>query len=141
MTVTLPRAAYIYDLGAQSSLGLRQELRVALDPVVPSFFALSATLLPAPTLSLQRAARRGKHVSVRLGLAGSSPAAFHVLHLEVTDASGTMVPDLSGNSVMRGVAAVKELPLAQNAPTGTWHVSAIDVLSGKSVSAAFTVAR
>jgi hypothetical protein len=66
---------------------------VDLDPVVPVILALAPR--PLPRLLVERVdpgvgqgIGQGTGYGVRLGLAGPSPAAVHVLHLELLDAAG-----------------------------------------------------
>jgi hypothetical protein len=76
---------------------------------------------------------------LRLGIPGKSPAARHVLRLEVIDPAGKVIPHYSGNVLFGGKAVSRALPLALNDSPGAWRIRVTDVLGGGTAEAALTV--
>lgn len=115
--------------------GLRHADRVALDldGVVPSVVVLSPEArLPGPVLE------SGEAGAVRIGLDGPSPAAVHVLRLELLDAAADGAappPDrrwvvaLPGDA---GAGGMRDWTPPAHAPRGSWTLRATDLLSGAS---------
>jgi hypothetical protein len=141
VTLTLAAPAYLYDLRRHEFLGRKQRAEFDLDPAAPALVAVSPTALPGLALSLPRRARSGERVRLRLGLAGASPAAFHILHVEISDPSGRKIAAYSGNVMMRGATIVRDFSLPESAAGGEWRVSVTDALSGQAVTATLAVQR
>jgi len=77
-----------------------------------------------------RQLRRGDIGAYRVSLEGS-PAAVHVVRMDVVDPSGRRVPQYSGNLIAPRGRARMTLPLALNDPTGKWTLQVTDVLRGQ----------
>jgi hypothetical protein len=129
----------VYDIRAAKSLGRRKELSVALDPYEPALYAVSPTPIPALEVAAPARARRGESAAIGIRFAAASPASAHVLHVEVADPSGKVMPHYSGNLAAPGGVAAKLLPLAANDPPGRWTVRVRDILSGQEQAAAIEV--
>ncbi|HUZ72209.1 MAG TPA: alpha-amylase family protein [Stellaceae bacterium] len=139
IVLSLPRKAFVYDLRAQRPVFHGDRLRLRLDPFEPTLLALSPRPLPRPTLSIPAPTHPGATAVLRISFAGSSGAAFHVLHVTVMDPSGRTDRAYSGNIRMRRGGGAWRIPLALNDPVGTWRVRVTDALSGLSATAAVRV--
>ena len=128
--LTLPHASFVYDVRARRELGHTDELAFALDPIEPTILAYSDAPIPSLSISGSKRVQRGSVARLRLQFAGSETAAVHVLHVEITDPTGRVIPHYSGN-VFAGAGGIsRRLPLALNDPLGTWRIRATDTLSG-----------
>jgi hypothetical protein len=76
---------------------------------------------------------------VGLHFAAATPAANHVLHVDVVNPSGQTVDYYSGNLLAREGRAGKLIPIAVNDPVGRWQVHVKDLLTGQSQAADFEV--
>jgi hypothetical protein len=139
LRVSLPETSSVYDVRTAKSLGKLRELNVDLDPYEPVIYAVSAEPLPDLALSAPAKVARGETGRVRISFGTGTPAAMHVLHIEVTDPTGQTVRHYSGNLRAPRGHAVWEVPIAHNDATGTWHVRAHDLLSGQTKSAGIEV--
>jgi hypothetical protein len=139
INLVLPRELNVYDIRQAESLGRKTRLQVTLDPYEPALYAFS----PAPVPELQVAApgklARGTtgHASVRF--ASAAPAVVHVLHVDLQDPSGRVLPHYGGNLLAPNGLAQINLPLAQNDPAGRWTLRVRDILSGQAQTAAIEV--
>ena len=77
-------------IGSAESARRDDRASFSLDPIMPTVLALAPTLLPG--LKVERAGQ-GEAKRVRLSLAGPSPAAIHVLRLELPEGDGPASPD------------------------------------------------
>jgi hypothetical protein len=102
-------------------------------------FAISA--LPLPALRVAAPTRLARGASGRIGVsfAGASPAVTHVLHVDILDPAGKIVPHYSGNLLAPNGQAVKLLPLAYNDTPGKWEIRVKDLLSGQAHFASLEV--
>ena len=103
---------------------------MALDPYEASLFALSAEPLPELRVSAPVRAARGETALVGFTLAGT-PAAVHLLHIDVLDPAGKPVFAYSGNLRAPAGRAQRLVPFAHNDPAGRWQIRVRDVLSGQ----------
>lgn len=132
IVLTLPPGQVAYDLRRGARLPAGTALALRLTGAEPVLLALAPAALPPPTLAAPAAARLGTSASLRLGLAGHSPAAATVLRLVVTGPDGTQRPTLSGRAVLHNGRAAWTLLLPPGEAAGSWQVTATDVLSGAS---------
>jgi len=137
--LTLPEEMYVYDLRAAKALGRRREIRVTLDPYEPAILAASALPLPEMRIAAPARLERGETGQISLSFATPSPAATHLLHVDVADPSGKISPCYSGNLLAGSGRTAKLLPLAVNDPAGKWEIRVKDLLSGQSAKAAIEV--
>jgi hypothetical protein len=82
---------------------------------------------------------RGETGHVGISFDGLTPAAVHVLHVEVTDPAGRALAGYSGNLRAPRGRAVWSIPVAYNDVAGIWHVRVKDLLSGVARIAAVEV--
>jgi hypothetical protein len=113
-------------------LGKRNELNVTLDPYEPAIYAASPTPLPTLLVSAPRRIARGRTGQIGLSFAAPSPAARHVLHVDVVDPSGHVSPHYSGNVLANRGMAAKAWPVAVNDSPGAWEIRVTDLLTGQS---------
>lgn len=137
--LTLPAELYAWNIRNGESLGRQRQISVTVDPFEPSIFAFSS--VPIPQLAVSSPSRLAPGSTGHAGLSFSSttPAAMHVIHVDVIDPSGKVVPYYSGNLLAPEGRAVKALPLALNEAGGRWQLRVRDVLTGQSRSADFEV--
>jgi uncharacterized protein YfaS (alpha-2-macroglobulin family) len=98
-------------------------------------YALSPEAIPDLTLTAPARVVRGETGRARISFGAATPAAVHILHIEVTDPTGQPVRYYSGNVRAPMGHAVWELPIAHNDATGIWHLRAHDLLSGQTRTA------
>jgi hypothetical protein len=131
LRLALPETLAVYDVRAAKFLGKSRVLNVDLDPYEPMIYAVCPEALPDLTLSAPARVARGETGRARISFGPGSPAAVHILHVDVTDPAGQLVRHYSGNVRAPLGHAMWELPLAHNDATGMWHLRAHDLLSGQ----------
>ena len=129
--LTLPSESYVYDVRAAKALGKKKQLTVQLDPYDPTVLSISAVPIPTLAVSAPRRLRRGQSGQVGLSFSSSTSAATHVLHMDVVDPAGKVVPHYSGNVLAPGGRADRLLPLALNDQAGNWTIRVKDQLTGQ----------
>lgn len=139
LKVQLPGELEVYDVRGGRHLGRVSQLSVSLDPYEPVVYAVSGTKLPLLDVRVPAHLRRGDTAQIALSLNAWSPASTHVVHVEVTDASGKTLPQYSGNVLVHDGAAGKVLPLAHNDAAGEWRIRARDLLTGAQQEQTVTV--
>jgi len=139
LKVTMPGTLLVYDVRSGKSLGSQGELRVGLDPYEPVIFALSTNGFPEMTVRAPERVARGETGDAGISFDGGTPAATHVVHVEVTDAGGRMIPFYSGNLLAPAGHGAWSIPVAHNDTTGKWKVRVRDLLTGETRNAEFEV--
>ena len=130
LQVTWRGERFVSSVRAAKALGKRARLSINLDPYEPVLLTLSPQPLPRLIVTGPRQLRPGDTGVYRLALEGS-PAAVHVVRVDVVDPAGRRVPQYSGNLLAPRGRASLTLPLALNDPPGKWTLQATDVLSGQ----------
>jgi hypothetical protein len=130
--VKLAHRSFIYDVRARRPLGQTKEFDLVLGSVEPEILAVSSTPMPAVAISGPTHARLGDIVSLRFALAGPSAASLHILHVDVRDPAGKLLPHYSGNLLGPKRGSDRNLALALNERAGLWRIHATDVLTGSS---------
>jgi hypothetical protein len=118
---------------------LTDRLVLQLGPIEPVLLALSATPLPAPTLSGPTQAALGDLVTFRLGLDGPASAAAHFVRLDVVGPTGQIVPAAGETVRVPPGGSDWHLPVALSDSPGQWQVRATDVVSGQAATAILQV--
>jgi hypothetical protein len=129
--LALPEELYAYDVRGGKPLGRKKEITVTLDPYEPAVFAFSPVAVPELGAAAPVRVQRGTTARIGVRMDGNTPAALHVLHVEVTSPDGKAVPQYSGNVLADGGRAGKLIPFAYNDAAGRWTVKVRDVLSGQ----------
>lgn len=137
--VQLGAPAYVYDIRAAKPLGRASKIDAAVDGYEPRIFAVSSSEIPELIVSAPVRATRGAIAEFGIRFAAATPAARHVMHVEVVDPSGSPVLHYSGNVLAAGGSARKALPLALSDKAGRWELRVHDLLSGQKRAAAFEV--
>ncbi len=135
LRLALPETLAVYDVRAAKAVGTTRELNVVLDPYEPVIYAMSREPLPDLALSAPARVACGETGRARISFGAVTPAAVHILHVEVTDPAGHMVRHYSGNVRAPLGRAVWEIPIASNDATGMWQLRAHDLLSGQTRTA------
>ena len=131
VVLTLPGNRFVYDVRTGRAIGEQKQLTVSLDPYEPTILSTSGAAIPSLAISGPRHLRAGESGTFALALAGSSPAAVHVFHLDIVDPSGSIVAYYSGNLTAPQGRATATLPLAVNDKPGNWEIRVKDLLSGQ----------
>ena len=87
-------------------------------------------------LSAPARVARGETVELGVRFTASTPAARHVLHIDVVNPSGQAIGFYSGNLLAPQGQAHKFVPLALNDPAGRWEIRIKDLLTGQSRTSA-----
>ncbi len=130
LIVTLPPGSFVTDLMAARPLGRRDRLEIALGTVAPALFAVSPRARAPPEISVPAKLRLGDSAKIRIRRTGTARA-VRVLHVELRDPRGSIVPHYSGNVLLAGEAAVWPLRLRADDLAGTWRVRVADILAGE----------
>ncbi len=138
VTVTLPASAWLYDARSGKSLGEKKELKVTVEPYEPVILVASPTPLPKLQVAAPAEAKRGTIATFGIAAEGT-PAATHVVHVDVLNPQGERQLSYSGNVLAKQGHAAKDIPLAVNDPAGTWTVRLHDMLSGQVETRTLTV--
>ena len=130
----LPRKALVTDLRRRKVAGESDQVAFTLSPYVPVVLALADKTAPAPAIAGPKQVARDASAAFALAAGAGT-----VLHVTVTDPHGIEVARLASNPVLTEGKATIQLRLNATDPAGTWHVSASDVLSGRTAVAEFAV--
>ena len=138
--LTLPGEMVVFDVRARKALGRTKQLSLTIEPFEPTLLALSPVALPGIQLTAPARVARGEMASVAVRTVdATTPAATHIVHIDVTDPDGKPAPQYSGNLQAPGGTAQRWLPIAQNDKPGKWAIRAHDVLGGGTATAEFEV--
>ncbi len=140
VTVRLPRAAAITDLRAGAPIGRSDRVTVGLDDVAPTLLALTDQPTAAPAVALPHRARAGDAVPLAVTAPWSADVRT-VFHVETVDPHGNVYARHTGNLLAQGGHAATTLRFARDDPTGRWHVTVTDRLSGQTTRAAIDLGR
>ena len=138
VTITLPQPAWVYDVRSGKALGQQKKLQFTVTAYEPVILAVSPAPLPALRVAAPAEARRGSDVSLGF-TADGTPAATHVVHIDVLDPKGERMLQYSGNLLAPDGRAAKTIPLALNDPAGQWTIRIHDLLSGQTETRTLTV--
>jgi len=139
VSVNLGGELYAYDVRAAKPLGRVSQIKVTVDGHEPSIFAVAPAAMPELELLAPDRVARGQTAEFGLRFATLTPAARHVLHVDLVNPSGTVVSYYSGNVLAPQGHARKAVPFAFSDAAGKWEIRVKDLLSGQRKSAAFEV--
>jgi hypothetical protein len=129
MNVAFDTSVWVRDLRGPTSARRTSRVAIHLDGTVPTLLALSPDQLPAPVLSGPAQVAPGEAVTLRVALAGPSPAHLHVVQLQVRDPRGEAGPAHEGTLLIGAAPLAWSLQPAPDEP-GRWTVRATDRLGG-----------
>ncbi|MCF7853850.1 MAG: beta-galactosidase trimerization domain-containing protein [Candidatus Pacebacteria bacterium] len=138
--IEFPDKRHIYDVRRRQYLGHTNTVNQVLHPGHAELFAA----LPGKTTALKVTApervRRGQPVQahVTVDTADGNPGT-HAAQVRVTWPDGTKPEYLQRTLAMPAGTGQFEFVPALNAPTGTWRLSAVDAVSGKTADVAIDV--
>lgn len=139
LKLAMPEAMFAYDVRAGRFLGNKRELSLQLDPYEPVIYALSVRTAPELVIRAPERIARGETGYLGISFNGRTSAATHIMHVEVSDPSGRLVPSYSGNLRAPSGRAVWAIPVAYNDPAGQWNVRVKDLLTAQIQNAAFEI--
>ncbi len=132
--VRLATPGLVYDMRRPGPPRRSDRLDIGLASIEPTILAVSASPLPAPTLSGPDQATPGAQLTWRVGLDGPTPADVHAVRVDLLDPAGAVARPLSG--VLRlgtdGADWTAQLPPA--AMAGRWTLQVTDGLTGRSIT-------
>jgi len=137
--LALPVESFVYDVRAAKALGRRSAVQVTVDPFEPSIFAIAPSPMPNLELAVPARVRRGDTASVGVTFSGATPAANHVLHVDVVNPSGETIRYYGRNLLAPEGRAVQRIPIACNDPAGQWEVRVKDLLTAQTKTSTFEV--
>ena len=136
--LSLPCAMSVYDVRQAKSLGSQHEMTVNLNPYEPTILAVTQAAMPRLEIFAPSEVQRGSTANIGLNCP-QTPAAKHVIRVDVLDPSGNQVPFYSENVIADGGSALKRVPFAMSDAAGAWTVRVHDMLSGETASKTITV--
>jgi hypothetical protein len=101
----LPHRYEVYDVRSHRALRRTSRLTLALGPVEPIVLALSEQQLPGLSISGPPSIHAGENADFRISPNGNSGAARDIIHIEITDPDGNVVPHYSANLLAMAGAA------------------------------------
>ena len=139
MTVDLRQPAFCYDVRHHQFLGYTDSPRLLAEHG-PALLALSSYEVDGLQLRATPTARRGQQVTCRVAVqVAQAEPATHIVRVQVTDPAGQPRPAYAANLLAPSGYARATFTLALNDPVGTWHVTAVDIMSGEKTQAQFVV--
>jgi hypothetical protein len=135
----LPHPYEVYDVRAHRPLGLTAQLTLEPGPAEPVVIALSGQKLPGLLISGPPIVYAGENTNFRIWKNGNFSAARDIIHIEIADPDGKVVPYYSGNQLALTGATSYSLPLSINDRTGLRTIRARDLLTGGTASAPLQV--
>ena len=127
-----PREIFWFEAGLWRLLGKLEQVRATLDPYEPAIFAIAPSIMPELELSAPSRVKRGETAALGVSFAAATPAARHVLHIDLVNPSGQTVGYYSGNLLAPEGRAGKLIPIALNDAAGQWEIRVKDLLTGQS---------
>jgi hypothetical protein len=129
--LVLPDEMYVVDVRAGKSLGRKKELSLTLNPYEPAIYTCSMAPFPEMRLSAPTRVTRGASAHIGISFSAPTPAAMHILHVDVSDPSSNVVEYYSGNLRAPAGTAEKLLPVALTDQAGQWTITVKDILTGQ----------
>ena len=137
--VQLASPGLVYDMRHPGPPRQSDHFEVARDPIEPTILAISASPLPAPTLSGPDHALPGGRLVWRVGLDGPTPADVHAMRVELLDPAGALTRPLSGVLRVGSDGAEWTVLLPASAIAGQWSIQVSDILAGRSITQVLAV--
>jgi hypothetical protein len=119
-----------YDIRAGRYLGRVRELPLPLRAQEAALYARLDYKLNKLELSLPPSAARGQPLPLTIKLDASKTPGRHIVHIEFRGPSGAIMPLYTQNAVIESGRGQLQLITALNDPTGTWRITAREVVSG-----------
>ena len=138
LTVTLPAAAWLYNVRTGESLGQKSSVQVTLTAYEPVVLTASPMKMPALQVFAPEQTARGTNLTMGIAVPGTA-GDRHVFHVDVLDPSGNKMLNYSGNLIAQHGAGHKLIPLAVSDATGKWTIRVRDLISGQTETRSVTV--
>jgi hypothetical protein len=128
--VQFPDEKETYDVRAGRYLGSVRELPLPLRAQEAALFARLDYRINKLDLSLPPSAARGQPLPLTIELDASKTPGRHIVHIEFHGPTGALMPLYTQNAVVESGRGQLQLMTALNDPTGTWRITAREVVSG-----------
>ena len=133
----LQQPLHVYDLKAHKDLGRQQAVSLTVTPFRALFYALSPQPLEAVALKASPTALPGS--VQRITVTSTMPAGRQAVKVQVKLPDGSLADWVDTVVVTDKQGVVLDVPVAYNDPKGTWTVNAVDLYTGMTTTAQFTV--
>lgn len=137
--LAFPGERFVYNVRGAKAAGNLRELEVTLDPYEPTILAVAPSAMPELEVSAPARVSRGDTAELGVSFAAATPAARHILHIDVLNPSGETIAYYSGNLLAPEGRASKLVPIAVSDPAGRWQIRVRDLVTGQTKTAAFEV--
>ncbi len=140
ITILWPAAMPTYDVRAQRDLGETAKVEAMLDPWSPIVLTRSPKPIPELRVQVPEQVRAADVLAVTLRDDTPLPeGTARVVRLELVAPSGRRYELYARNVRVTATPHLERVPLARNDPEGTYQVRALDVMTGRTVTASLTV--
>ncbi|MBL7040914.1 MAG: beta-galactosidase trimerization domain-containing protein [Pirellulaceae bacterium] len=133
----LQEPVHVYDLKAHKDLGKQQAVNLTVTPYRALFYALSPQPLDAVVLKAAPTVQLGS--VQRVTLTSTLPEGHQAVKVQVKLPDGSRVDWIDTVVVTDNQGVVVDVPVAYNDPKGAWTVNAIELYTGTTATAQFTV--
>ena len=140
LDLRLPGPYEIYDIRSGRSLGRHIRMQLEVGATAPVVLALAPRSISAPAIYGPSTARAGDRIVFLVRTGAGRIVTRDVVHIDVADPAGNIVPYYSGNVVVPSGSVAYPLPLAVNDKPGIWTIRARDLLTGTTVTRELSVA-
>ena len=137
VSLTFPKAGYVYDIRGGLALGRVEGARLNLLAGEPALYGILPYRVSAVSVApLTGVVTRGEPVRYEVAIqADAQQAGMHVIQAEVVDPGGVVRAHYSTRLLTRGGMATGEFVPALNDPTGLWTIRATDYVTRATGSA------
>lgn len=128
VSLTFPKAGYVYDLRRGRALGWLDSAQTSLLAGQPAVYGVLPYRVSAVSVTARSAAgtrAQPVHYDIAVQTEGGQ-AGMHVVLIEIVDPKGTVRPHYNAKLLTRDGAATGEFIPALNDPTGRWTIRATD---------------
>lgn len=143
IAVGLPDTMHVYDILNEAHLGRKKIVSRTVQPGVVQLLGALPYEVTSVSIELARdTVKQGKKLNFRAGVsAKDAKAGMHILRIELTDPHGAAAKVYGANARAEEGSFEGSIPMALNEKTGEWKMAATDVVSKKTATATFTVAK
>ncbi|HEV8132519.1 MAG TPA: beta-galactosidase [Acidobacteriota bacterium] len=136
--ISLDEGAAIYDVRQKRYLGSGSIFETEIEPAVPRLFALVKGQIAGLDAKAPSTSRLGEEVRIDFRIHGAGNLRS-VAKVVVTDPTGRQIGFYGGNENITDGAGSASFSTALNDPSGIWHVSVTEVISGETSQAEINI--